>query len=60
METTLLPTVTLFGCCECCVPGHTMKHAEPCGKHQRAEAAAAKKAKRTRRTVETVETTEAL
>jgi hypothetical protein len=56
MSTTVPPpNVTLFACCACCVAGHEMRHADPCGKHQRAEAAEAKKARRTRRPVETVE-----
>ena len=54
-STVQMPTVTLFGCCECCVAGHAMRHAEPCGRHQRSEAAEAARAKRKRRKVETTE-----
>lgn len=55
MDTSLLPKVTLFGCCECCVAEHKMPHADPCGRHQRAEAAEAKRDRRRRKPVETVE-----
>ena len=52
----LLPEVTLYPCCECCVAVHTVKHQEHCGKHQRGLVP-----KRTRRRrVDTIETTEAL
>lgn len=59
IDPSLLPKVTLFGCCDCCVAAHKMKHSDPCGKHQRTEAAEAKRARR-KRNVTTVETTEAL
>lgn len=53
----LLPKVTMYPCCDCCVAEHKMPHAEHCGKHQRG---LVPPKTRRRRGVETIETTEAL